>query len=118
LLSARISYWLTAAATLLISLFTLRVFALMHDCGHGSLFRTCWLNRSVGFALGVLSGMPQYVWSQHHNYHHATNGNWEKYRGPLTTLSVDEYAAMTEARQRMYRRTRSIAQHPLAASCT
>jgi acyl-lipid omega-6 desaturase (Delta-12 desaturase) len=113
LLSVRVSYWLTAAATLLISLFTLRVFALMHDCGHGSLFRTCWLNRSVGFVLGVLSGMPQYVWAQHHNYHHATNGNWEKYRGPLTTLSVDEYAAMSDARQRMYRRTRSIAAAPV-----
>ena len=88
---------------LLISLFTLRVFALMHECGHGSLFRTQPLNRAFGFLLGVVSGMPQYVWSQHHNYHHANNGNWEKYRGPYTTLSVDEYAAMTDAQQRMYR---------------
>jgi len=26
-----------------------------------------------------------------HNHHHATNGNWEKYRGPLNVLSVNEY---------------------------
>jgi hypothetical protein len=45
--------------------------------------------------LGVISGMPQYAWSRHNNYHHANNGNWEKYRGLSTTLSVDEYAAMT-----------------------
>jgi omega-6 fatty acid desaturase (delta-12 desaturase) len=101
-------------AVLLITLFTLRVFALMHECGHGSLFRSRWLNRTVGFLLGVVAGMPQYVWSQHHNYHHAHNGNWEKYRGPYATLSVDEYAALTAARQRMYRQKCSMAAAPLA----
>jgi acyl-lipid omega-6 desaturase (Delta-12 desaturase) len=110
--SVEISYWLTAAVTVLMSLFCLRVFVLMHECGHGSLFRTQQLNRGVGFFLGVLAAMPQYVWSQHHDYHHATNGNWEKYRGPLTTPSVDEYAAMTPAQQRMYRYTRNIGMAP------
>jgi len=106
--------WLTATLMILISLFTLRAFGLMHDCGHGSLFRRRWLNRAVGFFLGVLSGMPQYVWSQHHNYHHAHNGNWAKYRGPYTTLSVDEYAALTGAQQRMYRFKCAVAVAPLA----
>jgi len=110
----RVSFWLTAATVPVIALFTLRVFALMHDCGHYSLFRSRWLNRAIGFALGVIAGMPQYVWAQHHNFHHAHNGNWDKYRGPYTTLSVDEYAAMTDAQQRMYRRKCSIATAPLA----
>jgi acyl-lipid omega-6 desaturase (Delta-12 desaturase) len=113
-LSVEVSPWLTVAAVLLISLLTLRAFALMHECGHGSLFRTQRLNRAFGFLLGVVSGMPQYVWSQHHNYHHANNGNWEKYRGLYTTLSVDEYVAMSDARQRMYRRKCSIAIAPFA----
>lgn len=113
-LTAGAAYWLTTVAILLISLFTLRVFALMHECGHGSLFRSPWLNRAFGFLLGVLSGMPQYVWSQHHNYHHAHNGNWQKYRGPYTTLSVDEYAALTDVQQRMYRCKCSIALAPVA----
>jgi len=107
------SYWLAAASILLISLFTLRIFALMHDCGHGSLFRTNWLNRGCGFFFGVLSGMPQYVWSQHHNFHHAHNGNWDKYRGPLTTLSIDEYAALSVRRQRIYRYVRTMGVAPL-----
>jgi acyl-lipid omega-6 desaturase (Delta-12 desaturase) len=111
--SVAVSYWLTAAAILLMSLFTLRVFALMHDCGHGSLFRSNWLNRAGGFLFGVLSGMPQYVWSQHHNFHHANNGNWDKYRGPLTTLSVGEYAAMSVRQQRMYRYVRTLGVAPL-----
>jgi len=54
-------HWLTIPAVLLLSLFTLRAFALMHECGHGSLFRTQRLNRAFGFLLGVVSGMPQYV---------------------------------------------------------
>jgi omega-6 fatty acid desaturase (delta-12 desaturase) len=112
-MSTAISLWLTAAAILAISLFTLRVFALMHECGHGSLFRTQRLNRALGFVFGVVSGMPQYVWSQHHSYHHLNNGNWERYRGPYTTPSVDEYAAMTPAQQFIYRGKCSIALAPL-----
>ena len=97
-----------------ISLFTLRVFALMHECGHGSLFRSPGLNGAFGFMLGVISGMPQYVWSQHHSFHHAHNGNWERYRGPYATLSVNEYAAMSATRQRRYRQKCSMGAAPLA----
>ncbi|HKT71903.1 MAG TPA: fatty acid desaturase [Steroidobacteraceae bacterium] len=106
--------WVAAAAVPLITLFTLRVFALMHECGHGSLFRSHRLNRMAGFLLGVVAGMPQYVWSKHHSYHHAHNGNWEKYRGPYATLAVDEYASLTAGRQRMYRIKCSMAMAPLA----
>lgn len=113
-LSVHISLWLTVAAVLLISLFAVRVFVLMHECGHGSLFRTQRLNRAFGFLLGVVSGMPQYVWSRHHAYHHAHNGNWDKYRGLYTTLSVDEYSELTGAQQRIYRYKCSIALAPFA----
>jgi omega-6 fatty acid desaturase (delta-12 desaturase) len=108
-----ISPWLAVVPLLLIVLFTVRVFGLMHECGHGSLFRSRRLNQAVGFLLGVVSGMPQYVWAQHHNYHHAHNGNWDRYRGPYTTLSVDEYAALSRARQRLYRSKCSVAAAPL-----
>ena len=50
MLSVDVSHWLTVVAVLLISLFTLHVFALMHECGHGSLFRTRGLNRVFGFS--------------------------------------------------------------------
>ena len=109
------SYWLTAAMTLLMVLFLTRVFVLMHDCGHGSMFRTGRLNRFFGFVLGVLAGMPQYVWSQHHAFHHATNGNWAKYRGPFIVDTVDDYAAMSEGQRRRYRLLRRIPMLPLHA---
>lgn len=106
--SAGASLWLTAAVTLLMTLFLLRAFVLMHECGHGSLFRSARLNRAFGFLFGILSGMPQFVWSKHHAYHHATNGNWSKYRGPLNTRSVDEFRAMSGRQQRLYELARNI----------
>jgi len=112
--SSAVSFALCAAITLLTSLFLLRAFVLMHECGHGSLFRSGHLNRGFGFALGVLTGMPQYVWSQHHQFHHAHNGNWDRYRGPLNIVPVSEYAAMSAAQQRRYRHARSIWLAPVA----
>jgi omega-6 fatty acid desaturase (delta-12 desaturase) len=112
--STRISYWLTAGLVILMALFLLRAFVLMHECGHGSLFRTMQLNRTFGFLFGVVTGMPQYVWSRHHQHHHATNGNWAKYRGPLNVIPVDEYAAMSERQQRRFRNSRNIWLTPVA----
>ncbi len=109
---AAFSYWAAIPVAIPMSLFTLRVLVLMHECGHGSLFGTRALNRTLGFVFGVVSGMPQYVWSQHHDFHHAHNGNWEKYRGPLTTPSVEEFDAMTSAQRKSYEQTRSIAVAP------
>src|SRR2546423_15283017 len=101
-LSAGVSYWLTAAVTLAMSLFVLRAFLLMHDCGHGSLFRTARLNKAFGFIFGVVWGMPQYVWSQHHAFHHATNGNWAKYGGPPAFLPGGENVPLTDRQQPQY----------------
>lgn len=112
--SSSVSYWLTAGVTLLMSLFLVRVFVLMHECGHGSLFRSSRLNKAFGFLLGVVSGMPQYVWSKHHLHHHSTNGNWARYRGPLNIVPIDEYAAMNDRQQRRYRSSRSIWLAPIA----
>jgi omega-6 fatty acid desaturase (delta-12 desaturase) len=111
--AARHSLWLTALLALLTTFLFVRVFALMHECGHGSLFRSQRLNQGFGFLFGVLSGMPQYVWSQHHDYHHRTNGDWDRYRGPLSTLSLGQYDGLTDAGRRSYRRARNFALAPL-----
>ena len=108
------SPWLVAAATFALSLFMLRGFVLMHDCGHYSLFRSKWPNRVGGFLLGVLAGMPQPVWAENHRYHHLTNGNWAKYRGPLNVACVTDYLAMSAGQRRHYRYTRDILMAPVA----
>jgi omega-6 fatty acid desaturase (delta-12 desaturase) len=104
---------LTAAITLLASLFLLRAFVLMHECGHGSLFRSARLNRGFGFVFGVISGMPQFVWSQHHQFHHAHNGDWDRYRGPLNIVTTTRYDAMSAPQQRQYRNARRLWLAPL-----
>lgn len=111
--SVTVSYWLTALCGFVIALFLLRVFVLMHECGHNALFATARYNKVAGFFLGVLCGMPQYVWSRNHAFHHATNGNWDQYRGPLATLSLDEYQALSKGRQQLYQATRNIAFAPV-----
>ena len=108
------SPWLVAAATFALSLFMLRGFVLMHDCGHYSLFRSRSMNRVGGFLLGVLAGMPQPVWAENHRYHHVTNGNWAKYRGPLNVACVTDYLAMSAGQRRHYRYTRDILMAPVA----
>jgi len=108
------SPWLAAAATWCLSLFLLRGFVLMHDCGHHSLFRSKPLNRVGGFLLGVLAGIPQPVWAENHRYHHVTNGNWARYRGPLNVACVSDYLEMDAGQRRRYRLTRDILMAPIA----
>jgi len=109
------SWWLSAIYIVALSFFIVRIFMLMHDCGHKSMFKTQLLNTIGGFFTGVFVGMPQYVWSQHHNYHHTTNGNWEKYRGPLNILSVAEYEKLSPRKQAIYRFSRNIFLAPAGA---
>ena len=106
--------WVVLFASVAIALLMLRVFVLMHDCGHRSLFASTALNSGVGFALGVIAGMPQYVWSRHHAHHHATNGDWSRYGGPLGVTTIDAYFALGERGRRRYRLARHIANAPLA----
>lgn len=93
---------------LIMALFMLRIFVLMHDCGHNALFRSNRANKLVGFLLGVLTGMPQYVWSKHHAYHHKTNGDWEKYQGPLSVITVKKYKQLSTTQKKIYR----VLRHP------
>ncbi|MEL4894616.1 fatty acid desaturase, partial [Crocosphaera sp. Alani8] len=57
---ASISLWLLPPIIVLLILFSLRCFSLMHDCGHYSLFRSKSANRIFGFVLGVINAIPQY----------------------------------------------------------
>jgi acyl-lipid omega-6 desaturase (Delta-12 desaturase) len=105
------SFWLLPPIIILMILFSLRCFSLMHDCGHYSLFSSKKVNRIVGFVLGVINAMPQYSWSRDHAYHHKTNGDWERYRGVADFLSVQEFAALSSSQQRSY----ELLRHPLMA---
>lgn len=109
--AAAISVWLLPPLIVLMTLFSLSCFSLMHDCGHYSLFRSKKINRIVGFLLGIINAIPQYAWSRDHAYHHKTNGDWERYRGVADFLSTAEFAKLTPSEQKTY----EILRHPLMA---
>ena len=100
--AASVSLWLLPPIVVLMVLFLLRCFSLMHDCGHYSLFRSKRVNRVVGFMLGAVNAMPQYAWSRDHAFHHKTNGDWERYRGIADFLSVDEFSQLSAFDQKLY----------------
>jgi acyl-lipid omega-6 desaturase (Delta-12 desaturase) len=107
--AAPISLWLLPPIIVLIVLFSIRCFSLMHDCGHYSLFSSKRVNRIVGFILGVINAIPPYSWSRDHAYHHKTNGDWERYRGVATFLSTEEFSKLNAKEQQLYEWLR----HPL-----
>ncbi|MFM7361880.1 MAG: fatty acid desaturase [Cyanobium sp.] len=86
----------------LLVLFSARCFSLMHDCGHESLFRHRWLNRTAGFLLGVVNAIPQHPWSRGHAFHHRHNGNWERYRGPSALVTLERYRGLNAWQQWFY----------------
>ncbi|MGB3615099.1 MAG: fatty acid desaturase [Elainellaceae cyanobacterium] len=107
--AAPVAPWLLPPVMVLMVLFSTRCFSLMHDCGHYSLFTAKKANRAVGFALGVLNAIPQYPWSRGHAFHHKTNGDWERYRGPSALISTNDFEQLPPSAQWRYAAIR----HPL-----
>ncbi len=91
---------------IILVLFIMRSFVLMHDCGHYSLFSSKHGNQLAGFILGVITGMPQMVWAKNHNYHHKTNGDWIRYGGVFNILPVDRYNLLSAKKKERYWRLR------------
>jgi len=91
----------------LLTLFSSRTFSLMHDCGHGSLFKMHKLNQIFGFLLGLVNGIPHKSWSIDHAFHHKNNGNWEIYKGPIDVLSLEDYNSLSKSEQIFYRVSRN-----------
>lgn len=103
--------WLVLPLIVVLSLFSIRCFSLMHDCGHDALFLSKSLNRWVGFSLGLVNGIPHLAWARDHAYHHKVNGDWDSYRSVIDMLSVDEYLQLSPAMKKFYVALR----HPIMA---
>ncbi len=103
-MAMRTSLWLGAAASLVISVFSVRAFIIFHDCGHGSFSRSRRVNTVVGTAIGVVVLTPFAQWSRDHAKHHATSGDLDRRgAGDVWTMTTDEYRAASP-RQRLYYR--------------
>ena len=106
--SLEISYWLTLALALPTVGMLMRVFIILHDCGHGSYFRSMKANDWVGTLCGVFTFTPYFQWRHHHAIHHASAGDLERRGvGDVLTLTVQEYLALPWWRKLGYRTYRN-----------
>lgn len=97
-------YWIGLILIIPAAGFLLRLFMLQHDCGHGSFFGKRFLDDWTGRAIGVLTLTPYDYWRRAHNEHHASAGNLdERGVGDITTLTVNEYRALTPKGKLAYR---------------
>ncbi len=107
-LLSRISYWLALPLAVVAAGFLVRSFIIMHDCGHGSFFKSRRANDIVGYLTGVLTLTPYVQWRRDHAIHHATSGHLEERGfGDIHTLTVREYLALSRWGRIKYRAYRN-----------
>jgi omega-6 fatty acid desaturase (delta-12 desaturase) len=110
-----ISGWLAIALAIPAAGFTVRLFIIQHDCGHGSYFPAKWANETVGWLCSLTTYTPYPNWRRHHALHHAIWNNLDKRPGGgdiySSVLTLQEYQAMSPWRRRLYR----LALHPLVS---
>lgn len=84
--------------------FLVRLFAIQHDCGHGSLTSSRTANRWIGRGLSVFTFTPYALWQRAHAVHHGASGNLDKRgTGDIDTRTLAEYTAMTDRQRLAYR---------------
>ena len=75
--------WLVGQVFLALAL--VQWFVLLHECGHGILFRSRRWNDLAGHAAGVFSFIPFHAWTAIHNQHHQWTG-WQDLDPTTATL--------------------------------
>ncbi len=75
--------WVVGQALLALAL--VQWFVLLHECGHGILFRTPRWNHLAGQIAGVFSFIPFHAWTAIHNQHHHWTG-WQDLDPTTATL--------------------------------
>jgi omega-6 fatty acid desaturase (delta-12 desaturase) len=107
-----LSYSVSYALTLLLAFpaggLLVRTFIIMHDCGHGSFFKSRRANEIVGWFTGVMTLTPFAQWRKDHALHHASSGDLDRRgHGDIETITVKEYFAKSEKERKHYRFVRN-----------
>jgi acyl-lipid omega-6 desaturase (Delta-12 desaturase) len=82
--SSALAVWLSlgggwvrwTAGQLLLAASLVQWFAILHECGHRTLFRARRLNTAVGVLAGVMTMIPYWSWVRVHGRHHKWTG-WQ-----------------------------------------
>ena len=106
--SLRLPYWTTLLLALPAAGFLVRTFIIMHDCAHGSFFRSPRANAIVGWTTGLLTLTPFAQWRHGHALHHASSGDLARRgHGDVDTLTVREYDSLSRWGRFKYRLVRN-----------
>ncbi len=90
------------------SAFLIRIFIVMHDCGHSSFFKSKKKNNFWGFIAGVATFSPYLQWTKAHKIHHKSSGNLDQRGvGDIDLKTVEEYQKLTLIEKLKYRAVRS-----------
>ncbi len=88
--------WVWAASQGLLALALVQWFVLLHEAGHGTLFRSARANRWVGHLAGAWALIPFESWRRIHAMHHRFTG-WQDL-DPTTALLVPRPLSLLERR--------------------
>ena len=100
----QISIWLTIPVALAAQLVFLRIFIILHDCGHGSFFRKKKERDFWGTICGIVTFTPYHQWASEHADHHKQSGDLDKRgRGDVWTLTLKEYQDASYAKRVFYK---------------
>ena len=98
------SVWLSLPIIVLMAGFTVRIFIIFHDCGHGSFFRSKRANNFWGVLTGILTFTPYHKWRDAHARHHFTSGNLDKRgEGDVWMMTMKEYLQASRKERLKYR---------------
>jgi len=75
-LSLQATAWMWLLGQAVFAVTMLQWFALLHECGHGTLFRSKALHAPVGSVAAFFSLIPFYCWKRVHGRHHKWTG-WQ-----------------------------------------
>lgn len=109
ILALRVHPALTVLLSLPSSLVFIRLFMLQHDMGHGSFFKTQWLNEVVGSVVCVPLLTPYREWKKSHALHHGNTGRLEgRVLADIYTMTLAEWQTASTTKRLGYRLFRSV----------
>lgn len=87
--------WLLYVPVCLVgALFMVKIFCLLHDCSHGSMFTNGTTNTWVGRFLSLFITMPFTSWKTEHDDHHGHVVDMERMQyGDIPLMTVEQYKA-------------------------
>ena len=100
----QVSPWLCLGVATISQIFYGRIFIMMHDCGHGSFFKSKKAETFWGYILGITWFTPYSQWTKSHATHHKNSGSLEERGvGDIWTLTVQEYREASVIKKFFYR---------------